>query len=98
MEDTYSIYTMGRKMPNTKIWFCLAFFRASLLDRKSPSFRSSWLKIWVILMPDRFSDRKVFRSVVRSFTTRWTFRVNLRKMTVNSTRKGTKHRIISVSA
>ena len=31
-------------------------------------------------------------SVVRSFTTRYTFRVNLRKMTVNSTRKGAKHR------
>ncbi len=31
-------------------------------------------------------------SVVRSFTTRNTFRVNLRKMTVNSTRKGAKHK------
>ena len=51
------MYTMGRKMPKTKIWFCLAFFRLSLLAKNSSRLRSSWLKIWVTLMPDRFSDR-----------------------------------------
>ena len=56
-EEMYSMYTMGRKMLNTKIWFCLALFSPSLLAKNSSRLRSSWLKIWVILMPDRFSDR-----------------------------------------
>ena len=89
---------MGRKMPNTRIWFCLAFFSPSLRARKSWNFRSSWLKIWVILMPDRFSDRKVFSSVRESVTARWALRENFWKMIVNKATKGTKHSTTSVMA
>ena len=85
-------------MPNTIMRPSFAFRSAFVRTRKSAIFRSSRLKIWMIFMPDRFSLRKVFRSVVALLTARWARRENRRNKMVKITMKGTKHSTISVRA
>ncbi len=48
---------MGWKMPKTNIRLRLALCRVRERCRKSDILRCSWLNIWVIFMPDRFSER-----------------------------------------
>ena len=85
-------------MPNTKICWCLAEASVLFFLSNSCILRAWRLKICVIFMPERFSERKVLMSVVPSLTLRYALRENLRKMSVNSTMKGAKHSTMSVSS